>query len=128
MGTLNIIDWCKENGNPKPTWEVRADSVVTTFLPSSFFATGKTQDELEQPRPKIRPKIRPKSIENEVVELLQNGPLSKAEIAVQLGHQRISGGLKIVFQNLIDRGIIAYTIPGKPRSKAQKYQITNHQS
>lgn len=36
--TLNIIDWCKENGNPKPTWEVRAESVVTTFLPSSFFA------------------------------------------------------------------------------------------
>jgi len=31
MGTLNIIDWCKENGNPKPTWEVRAESVVTTY-------------------------------------------------------------------------------------------------
>lgn len=54
MGTLNIIDWCKENGNPKPTWEVRTEKV---------------------------------------------------------------------FQNLIDQGVIAYTIPDKPRSKAQKYKL-----
>jgi hypothetical protein len=84
MGTLNIIDWCKENGNPKPTWEVRAASVITTFLPSVFFANGEILEE------------RPKSIEQEVINLLRKGPLSKAEIAELLGHQRISGGLKKV--------------------------------
>lgn len=129
MGTLNIIDWCKENGNPKPTWEVRAESVVTTFLPSVFFATGKTPEELEPPRPKagpkLRPKIRPKSLEEEVINLLGKAPLSKAEIAQQLGHQRISGGLKRVFQSLLGQGIITYTIPNKPRSKAQKYKLKN---
>lgn len=115
MGTLNIIDWCKENGNPKPTWEVRAESVVTTFLPSGFFATGEMPEE--------RPKLRPKSIEEEVVSLLRKGPLSKAEIAELLGHQHISGGLKKVFQSLIDQSVIAYTIPDKPRSKVQKYKL-----
>ena len=123
MGTLNIIDWCKENGNPKPTWEVRAESVVTTFLPSVFFATGEIPEERPKLRPKIRPKLRPKSIEAEVVNLLRKGPLSKAEIAELLGHQRISGGLKKVFQSLIDQGVIAYTIPDKPRSKVQKYKL-----
>ena len=46
-------------------------------------------------RPKIRPKLRPKSIEEEVVNLLSKGPLSKAEIAELLGHQRISGGSRL---------------------------------
>ena len=46
-GTLNIIDWCKENGNPEPTWEVRIQSVVVTFFPSAFFTTGKTSEELK---------------------------------------------------------------------------------
>ena len=123
MGTLNIIDWCKENGNPKPSWEIRAESVVTTFLPSVFFATGEIPEERPKLRPKIRPKLRPKSIEEEVVNLLRKEPLSKAEIAELLGHQRISGGLKKVFQNLIDQGVIAYTIPDKPRSKVQKYKL-----
>lgn len=119
MGPLNIIDWCKENGNPKPTWEVRAESVVTTFLPSVFFFTG----EMPEERPKLRPKLRPKSIEEEIVNLLRKGPLSKAEIASQLGHQLISGGLKKVFQSLIDQGLIEYTTPDKPRSKIQKYKL-----
>ena len=99
----------------KTTWQVRAESVVTTFLPSVFFATGEIPEE--------RPKLRPKSIEEEVVSLLRKGPLSKAEIAELLGHQRISGGLKKVFQNLIDQGVIIYTIPDKPRSKVQKYKL-----
>lgn len=32
-GTLNIIDWCKENGNPTPNWSERAESVFVTFSP-----------------------------------------------------------------------------------------------
>lgn len=67
--------------------------------------------------------MRPKMIEEEVVSLLSKGPLSKTEIAELLGHKNISGGLKKVFQSLIDQKIIAYTIPDKPRSKAQKYKL-----
>jgi len=132
MGTINIIDWCKENGNPTPTWEVRIESVLTTFLPSVFFATGKTPEELGQ-KPKIRPKIRPKlktksSIEEEIINLLRKGPLSKAEISHQLGHKGLSGGLKKVFQNLIDQAIITYTIPDKPRSRSQKYKLYGNET
>lgn len=46
-GTLSVIDWCKKNGNPEPTWTVRDQSVITTFLPSVFFATGMLPDELK---------------------------------------------------------------------------------
>jgi ATP-dependent DNA helicase RecG len=33
-GTLNILDWCRENGNPPPTWREQAGSVYVTFLPA----------------------------------------------------------------------------------------------
>ena len=36
MGTLNIIDWCKGNGNPEPTWIVRDQSVIASLFTISF--------------------------------------------------------------------------------------------
>ena len=35
-GTLNIIDWRTENGNPAPTWQEQAGSVYVTFLPAAL--------------------------------------------------------------------------------------------
>jgi ATP-dependent DNA helicase RecG len=35
-GTLNIIDWCAENGNPPPDWSEQAGSVYVTFLPATL--------------------------------------------------------------------------------------------
>lgn len=132
MGTLNIIDWCKENGNPKPTWEVRAESVVTTFLPSSFFSTGKRPEEQTaeaekvrpESRPELRPESRPESLEDAVLDLLKNGPLSKSELSRGLGHKHISGALKKVLVTLLKQGRIDYTIPEKPNSRLQKYKLT----
>jgi ATP-dependent DNA helicase RecG len=39
MGTLNIIDWCAENGNPPPTWAEQAGSVFITFAPAALAMT-----------------------------------------------------------------------------------------
>ena len=33
-GTLNIIDWCIENGNPTPAWSEQSGSVYVTFRPA----------------------------------------------------------------------------------------------
>ncbi|MBS4166598.1 hypothetical protein NEOC65_001687 [Neochlamydia sp. AcF65] len=125
MGTLNIIDWCKENGNPKPTWEMRAESVVTTFLPSSFFATGKRPEEQAEEAEKVRPESRPESLEKEVIKLLRKESLSKSEISQILGHKHISGGLKKVLSSLLKQGKIIYTLPEKPNSRLQKYKLTD---
>lgn len=134
MGTLNIIDWCNENGNPKPTWEVRAESVVTTFLPSSFFSTGKRpeeQDKAEKVRPdskpdskpEWKPESRPESLEDTVLNLLKKGSLSKGELSQALGHKHISGALKKVLISLLKQERITYTIPQKPNSRMQKYKL-----
>nr|WP_166157015.1 hypothetical protein [Neochlamydia sp. AcF84]NGY95497.1 hypothetical protein [Neochlamydia sp. AcF84] len=121
MGTLNIIDWCKENGSPKLTLEMRAESVVTTFLPSSFFATGKRPEEQAEEAKKVRPE----SLEKEVIRLLRKESLSKSEISQILGHKHISEGLKKVLSSLLKQGKIIYTLSEKPNSRLQKYKLTD---
>lgn len=121
-GTLNIIDWCKENRNPSPNWKVRTQSVITTFLPSNFFDTERTSKKIENIQ--LRPESRPESLEEEIVNLLRKTPLSKAEIARKLGHKNISGGLKKVLYQLLEKKVISYTMPEKPGSRLQKYRLS----
>lgn len=74
---------------------------------------------------KVRPESRPESLENDVLDVLKNGPLSKSELSRALGHKHISGGLKKVLISLLKQGKIAYTIPEKPNSRLQKYNLKN---
>ncbi len=111
------------NSNPAPTWEIRTESVITTFSPSAFFATGRMLEEAGSGYRQFRPESRPESLETEVLALLSKEPLSKLEIARHLGHKQISGGLKKVIQNLLAKQKIEYTIPKKPGSRLQKYKL-----
>jgi len=45
-GTLNIIDWCADNGNPPPTWQEQAGSVYVTFLPAALPDTPEVAGEV----------------------------------------------------------------------------------
>jgi ATP-dependent DNA helicase RecG len=50
--------------------------------------------------------------------------LSKSEISEKLGQKAISGELNKRVRSLRSGGLIAYTLPDKPRSRLQKYQLT----
>ena len=51
-------------------------------------------------------------------------PLGRAEIAQALGHKSVSGAAKQAIADLIDAGLIEYTLPEKPNSRLQKYRRT----
>ena len=58
------------------------------------------------------------------MHILENkGELSKSEIAQELGQKMISGQLNIVLRALLEKGVIAYTVPAKPKSRLQKYKL-----
>lgn len=45
-GTLNIIDWCADNGNPQPEWSERAGSLVVTFKSAYLSPEKQVADEV----------------------------------------------------------------------------------
>jgi ATP-dependent DNA helicase RecG len=62
--------------------------------------------------------------EKRVVRSLRSGPRSVPDIAQELGYASRSGHLKKALDRLDQLGLIALTIPTKPRSKNQKRRLT----
>ena len=76
-------------------------------------------------QPESRPESRPESLETRVLRLLAAEPMSKTELSMNLGQKKISGQLNKVVRSLVDKEKIAFTRPETPRSRFQKYQLTN---
>jgi len=110
-GTLNIIDWCKENGNPPPTWQEQAGSVYIIFHPPA------------SPRDQVGTKL---GLSRVQVEILRNCLTSKAigELMVIVGRSNRTKFRDQVLKPLLEAGLIEMTIPDKPRSSKQKYRLT----
>lgn len=76
--------------------------------------------------PESQPESRQASLEQRVLSLLIQAPLSKSSISTGLGQKTVSGQLNKVIRALRKDGLIKYTIPEKPGSRLQKYQITEN--
>ncbi len=67
---------------------------------------------------------RPESLRTRVLGSLVGGPLSKAELSNRVGQKQASGQLHEVVRRLVADRMIKYTVPDKPRSRLQKYRLT----
>ena len=59
-----------------------------------------------------------------ILRSLQARPLSKAELVAALGYHSMTGHIHKALDRLDSLGLIALTIPDKPRSKSQKRRLT----
>ena len=59
-----------------------------------------------------------------ITSILADQVLSSGDITAALGKEYYSGHLRRVIKMLLSDGIIEYTIPEKPRSRLQKYRLT----
>ena len=63
--------------------------------------------------------------QSKILESLIEKPMSASEIALVLGVKSKTGSLKRTIKQLLENGLIEYTIPEKPNSRLQKYRLVN---
>lgn len=76
-------------------------------------------------RPDSRPESQPELLEMRVLKILADTHASKSQLSALLGQREISGQLNKVVRQLLENELIAYTIPDKPRSRLQRYRLTD---
>ncbi len=112
-GTLDMIRRCRDSNLREPE-----------FTDSSGFKTtiwrAKPPERIE-----VQPESLPGDLKSKVLNLLAGGPLSKSELSKRLGYKQLSGQFNKVFRNLLADEMIEYTLPEKPRSRYQQYQLTD---
>ena len=64
------------------------------------------------------------SLAAKVLLFIRDQSLSKSELAALLGHKSISGELNKQVKALLEKQWIQMTIPDKPTSRQQKYELT----
>lgn len=64
-------------------------------------------------------------VDKDILAACAKQPLSSSEIAIALGHKKLSGNLRKALPRLKKAGLLEYTIPEKPNSRLQKYRLTD---
>ena len=112
-GTLDMIHRCRDAGLSEPEFTISGGFKTTIWR-----ATPSEQI-------KVQPESLRGDIKSRVLNLLADGPMSRSELSTKLGHKKASGQLYNVVRDLLDDQMIEYTLPEKPRSPQQQYQLTD---
>lgn len=113
-----MIRRCREAGLPDVEFTVQDGFVTTIRRPESRPESGAARPESHVSEPE--------SLEGRLLSVLEVGTLSKGELARIVDHTEISGRLKKLIKILMLDQMIEWTIPDKPRSRLQKYRITDN--
>ena len=140
-GTLDMIERCASAGLREPEFEA-AGKFVTRIRRAALAGQPVVFTDRNHVRSKTKRKAEsqlesesarlessqlespPESLRARVLGLLVGGPLSKAELSGRLGQKQASGQLHEVVSRLVADRMIEYTVPDKPRSRLQKYRLT----
>ena len=112
-GTGDMIDRCKAHGLPEPSFAL-TDGFVTTIWRKPELA-------LSNLTPQVTPQVTP---EVRVLLALQNGELSRQELQRALNLKDAKHLRKNYILPALHAGLIAMTLPDKPQSSNQTYQLT----
>ncbi|MGN0901839.1 MAG: hypothetical protein ACI4M9_01015, partial [Succinivibrio sp.] len=131
-----IKNECQLNGSPLPVLTTDSErsflrvvfEIHNEFNEKSVSKTGTESDGSEKKSDVKKQRTRKNHSAKEIEELLlealrENQALSTTEIASMLGYNRPTTTLTGIITDLRCKGIIAYTIPHRPKSKNQKLTL-----
>lgn len=123
VGLAKMIKAMKDNNSPEPIFETddsRAYFIVKLYENTCYFDD---EDQDLYVNEKQQKDVLVSVIEDQILELLADGPLSKKEISEYLGYENVPGNIKRALCKLLEKKLITYTISENVRSKGQKYRI-----
>lgn len=123
-GVRRIFAEAERQGLPEPQIEEIATGLrLTVYLREAMnVAAGPAERAGAQSRAHSRAHSGAQS--DRILELLQAQTLSAGALVKALGLKSKTGAFKRTLADLLDAGLIAYTLPGKPDSRLQQYRIT----
>lgn len=135
-GTLNIVDWCIENGNPTPTWKEQAGSVYLIFSPAKLPVAEEIETRQETEERQLTGEITGEARHQagtrsgpsrDQVEILRNCMTVKgiSDLMAIAGRTNRTKFRDQVLKPLLKEGWLEMTIPDKPRSSKQRYRLTD---
>lgn len=109
----------RQNGSPPPKF--KTDRGRTYFLVELPI---QPQMKAAQVKAQVKAQVELNETERRIVAALRHGPKATHEIAEALGSRGLTGAIKVALQRLQKLGLIALTIPKRPRSRNQKRRLT----
>ena len=127
-GVPKIHRALKANGSPEPIFYTDDErlsfwteiKIHAEFL-KAYVPTITTE---AQVKAQVEAQVRLSETELKILEICQKYPAGNKEILAALGYKSPSGNVKRALKRLREIGIIAYSIPQKPRSQHQQYNVT----
>ena len=112
---------------PEPLIEELAGRVrFTVFLPE-IIPLSREQSRgsiVEEPDAGAQSRAQPRAQSDRVLQMLIDTAYSAGDLAQKIGVESKSGAFKRSLKYLLEEKLIQYTIPDKPNSRLQKYQLT----
>lgn len=121
-GVRNLFKFARAFGGQDPILLEESIFRVTVMLPpgpQTVSSAAQAESGAES-----RAESEAESPQRRLLVALSATPLSKVELARQLGQATVSGALNRLVRRMLDAGLIEYTLPAKPNSRLQQYRLT----
>ena len=121
-GTNRVIEMCEKHGAPLPVFEEKQGFLVVTFR-AALVAGGAAGTATSKSGDQVGTKL---GLSRDQVEILRlcRKERSLIELMSAIGRQNRTKFRDGLIRPLIEGGLLAYTIPDKPRSRLQRYRTT----